>query len=564
MKTLYNLFLILIILVFASCAKLTDLNVNPNGIDPSVANPNLIVPTAITLTAQPYLNDNYRGNVAGVMQYVQFSGWSSGVNRFDWISEASWAGPYNTLRILKHLNERAVADKMEFQQGLAIVLRAFNFGYITDGWGDAPYSKALKGDIGGQEDLFPVFDAQEDIYKGIIEELKTANTLLSKTESEYSGINKDVDLIYGGSPSKWRKMANSLRLRYYMRVSAKLPDYAKAGIEGIISDPAKYPIFSSSADDATMGYVGAASSDSWPANTLNDLDATNTIFSRIQMCAGLRDVLLDYQDPRIAVWFKKVNIPIKVSTLYPQNDVIVGGIRYLRPEYMAAKQFVVYNKNTWPADVNAGKTLVDTLEYVGIPTASQSGENVYNLNPNTQQGGFNDHVSALADKYKSPIGPMLRARLISYTEICFILAESAKKGWNVGSQQTWYEKGVKASLELWGVGTSYNSYIAVPGVAYNASLDQIIIQKWIANWNMAFESWCDWRRTGLPKLSFGTRGRRLQMPIRFRYDANDKSRNATNYNAAAAKLVPTAFTSLDGNDSAWSKMWLLQGSNIPY
>jgi hypothetical protein len=538
--------------------------VNPNGVDPSIANPNLIVPTAITLTAQPYLDEGFRGGVAGVMQYVQLSGWSSGVNRFDWISERSWTGSYNALRILKHLNERAVAEGMEFQQGLAIVLRAFNFGYITDGWGDAPYSKALNGDIGGQEDLFPVFDAQEDIYKGIIEELKTANTLLSKTESEYSGINKDVDLIYGGSPSKWRKMANSLMLRYYLRVSSKLPEYAKAGIEGIISDPAKYPIFTSNADDATMGYVGTSSSDSWPANTQNDLDATNTIFSRIQMCAGLRDVLLDYKDPRIAVWFNKVKIPIKVSTLHPQNDIIVSGIRYLRPEYMAASNYVVYNRTTWPADITAGKTLVDTLEYVGIPTASQSGENVYNLTPNTQQGGFNDHVSALADKYKSPIGPMLKARLISYAQVCFMLAEAADKGWNVGSQQTWYEKGVEASLNTWGVGASYATYIATPGVAYDGTLDQIMIQKWIANWNMAFESWCDWRRTGLPHLTFGPRGRRAQMPIRFRYDANDKSRNATNYNTAAAKLVQTAFTSLDGNDSSWSKMWLLQGSTIPY
>ena len=349
-----------------------------------------------------------------------------------------------------------------------------------------------------------------------------------------------------------------------MRLSSKLPDYAKAGIEGIISDLATYPIFTSNDDDATMAYVGASSSDSWPANTKNDFDATNSNFSRIQMCAGLRDVLLDYKDPRIAVWFNKVKIQIKVSTTYPENDIIVNGVRYLRPEFLTSGNYVVYNKNTWPANIAAGKILVDTLEYVGIPTACQTGENVYNLNPNTSQGGYNDHVSALADKYKSATGPMLKARLISYTEICFILAESAKKGWNVGSQQTWYEKGVKASLELWGVGTSYNTYIAKPGVAYDASLNQIMIQKWIANWNMAVESWCDWRRTGLPDFVFGPLGKRAEMPIRFRYDAAEKSRNATNCSSAISKLVQTPFTSQDGNDSSWSKMWLLQGSTIPY
>jgi hypothetical protein len=69
---------------------------------------------------------------------------------------------------------------MEFQQGVGYVIRAFNFGYIADSWGPAPYAKALNAPAGSQEDYFPPFDSQEDIYKGIIEELKTANTLLSK------------------------------------------------------------------------------------------------------------------------------------------------------------------------------------------------------------------------------------------------------------------------------------------------------------------------------------------------------------------------------------------------
>ena len=77
---------------------------------------------------------------------------------------------------------RAIREEgMEFQQGLAIVLRAFNYGYIVDSWGDAPYTAALNGAEGEQEDLFPVFDSQETIYRGIITELEKANDLLSKS-----------------------------------------------------------------------------------------------------------------------------------------------------------------------------------------------------------------------------------------------------------------------------------------------------------------------------------------------------------------------------------------------
>ncbi|MFA5815646.1 MAG: SusD/RagB family nutrient-binding outer membrane lipoprotein [Bacteroidales bacterium] len=560
MKTLYKLFLVLTMVAFASCKDLTDLNVNPNGVDPSTVNPNLLVTTVITQTAQPYLDMGYQGDLAGVMQYVQKSGWGSGLNNYEFISERSWAGPYNNLRNVKHLYERSVAEGMEFQQGLALVLRAFNFGFITDCWGDAPYSAALNAPDGGQGDIFPVFDSQENIYKGIIEELKMANTMLSKPADAYSGINADADIIYKGSPLKWRKMANSLMLRYYMRVSSKLTSYAKAGIEEIIANPDTYPIFESNDDDATMGYIGTYNGDSWPANTKNDYDATNTSFSRIQLCAGFRDVLLDLNDPRIAVWFNKAKVPIKVSTKYdPEADITVGGVRYLHPDSMVVKNYVVYNKDTWPAALKAGNTLVDTLDYAGIPIASNAGEPyTYNLNPAPVQGGYNVHISALADLYKNATGVLQRARLISYAEVCFILAEAAKNGWSVGSQQSWYENGVEASLETWGVGDSYGAYIANSGVAYDGTLEQIMVQKWIANWTVAVESWCDWRRTGLPSLTIGPRGRRDAMPLRFRYDATERERNKTNYNSAISKLVQTAFTAQDGNDSSWSKFWLLQ------
>jgi hypothetical protein len=405
--------------------------------------------------------------------------------------------------------------------------------------------------------MFPVFDTQEDIYMGIIEDLKTANTLLSKPNDAYSKIDPNADVIYNGEPGAWRKLANSLMLRYYMRISSKLPSVAKAGIEEIISKPTEFPIFTSNADDATMAYIGSSSSDSWPANTT--FDASESNFSRIQLCAGLRDVLVQRSDPRLALWFNKVVTRIKVSTQYPDDDILVGGIRYIRPDWLAANDYVIYNRDTWKADVEAGKNIVDTMEYVGIPAAVVAGEPYpYNLNPAPTQGGYNVHVSALADMYRDATGDMLKARLMSYTEVCFILAEAAKKGWSVGSQQTWYENGVMASFNLWGIGSDVDSYLANTGVAYDGSLDQIMEQKWIANWTVAVESWCDWRRTGLPALTVGPRGKRDAIPLRFKYDATERERNIDNYNSAISNLVQTPYTAQDGNDSAWSKFWLLQ------
>ena len=61
--------------------------------------------------------------------------------------------------------------------------------------------------------LFPKYDTQEEIYNGILADLAEANTVLD------GAVNVSGDLIYGGDVKKWRKLANSLRLRYLMRIS---------------------------------------------------------------------------------------------------------------------------------------------------------------------------------------------------------------------------------------------------------------------------------------------------------------------------------------------------------
>jgi hypothetical protein len=558
-KSIFNIFLVIALVTVSSCdEKLTELNVDPKGVDPATVNPNLMVATVISKTAKPYLEMNYNGDVAGVMQYVQKSGWGSGLNKYDWVGERGWGSYFSNLRDANHLIERSMDEGMEFQQGIAVVMRAFNYAYIADSWGDAPFTAALNGDNGEQEDLFPVFDSQEEIYKGIIEELKMANTLLSKSAGTYTGIDPSVDLMYGGDPAKWRKMANSLMLRYYMRLSTKLPAYAKAGIEEIVNTPGTYPIFTSEEDDASMGFEGTYDTDAWPAAIAFDNSESN--FNRIQLCAGFRDVLVDYSDPRLGVWFNKVRTQIEVSYAQsPEADIVVDGVRYLHPDSMAVKGWVVYDRDNWTADVDAGKVLVDTMEYAGMPIASSTGDGSgWNLNPNVIQGGLNVHNSALADMYKETNGDMLQARLISYAEVSFILAEAAQKGWSVGSQQAWYENGVKASFNTWDLGDDADAYLAGSKVAYDGSLEQIMTQKWIANWTVAHESWADWRRTGFPSLTLGPIAKRDAMPIRYLYGNDEKDRNNDNYKAAIENLVETEHTAEDGKDSSWSKMWLLQ------
>ncbi|MDQ6478970.1 SusD/RagB family nutrient-binding outer membrane lipoprotein [Dyadobacter sp. LHD-138] len=527
-----------------SCKDLSELNVNPNGVAPESVNPNLILPTVLTEAAKIYVNLGYQ-DIAGVVQHTQKDAWASGHNDYDWGGDQNWNGYYDVLRNNDLLYNRAVAMKLEFHQGVALVMKSFMFGLITDLWGDAPYTNALKGELGGVQDIKPTYDDQSVIYAGIIADLEKANTLLSKSKADYSSIVDNVDVYYGGDPVKWRKMANSLLLRYYMRISAKQPDIAKAGIEKIVANAAQYPIISVNADDAAMSFPGNSEADSWPANTVTDVSGSN--YRRLKMCATFVEKLQGLKDPRLAIWAKKVEVPLVVDASLPAGtDKIENGKRYLSPD-------------------KVGTTKVNTNpDYVGLPPSFSALPSAYNLNPTPGQTSFNPHVSFLNEIYKAAKGPLLKVRLVSASEVHFILAEAAQKGWAAGGAKAHYEAGVKASFTTWTVGGSYDAYIAQTSVAFDNTLKQIIEQKWIASWTAATEAWFDYRRTGFPELKAGPAAKRQALPLRFYYMRDEININKVNAQQALSKLQITSFSQADKENSPWSKQWLVQGTNKPW
>ncbi|RRB17037.1 SusD/RagB family nutrient-binding outer membrane lipoprotein [Larkinella knui] len=529
---------------FFSCKDLTELNVNPNGVEPETVNPNLVLPSVLTETGKAFVNLGYM-DIAGVMQHTQKDAWSSGHNDYDWTDGQSWSGYYDILRNNQLLYDRAVDQKLEFHQGVSLVMKSMVFGLITDLYGDAPYTNALKGDLGGVENITPVYDSQEVIYAGIIADLEKANTLLSKTKAEYSSIVDEADVYYKGDPTKWRKLANSLLLRYYMRISSKKADVAKAGIEKIVAGAAQYPIISVETDDATMSFPGTSDGTSWPANSVYDISGSN--YRRIKMSAPFVKALQALKDPRLAIWANKVEIPLVVDATLPAGtDKIVNGKRYLSPD-------------------KVGTTVIDTdPDYVGLPPSVSALPSAYNLNPTPGQTSFNPHVSFLNDIYKAAKGPLLKSRLVSAAEVHFILAEAALKGWAAGDAKAHYEAGIKASLNTWTVGSNYATYITNPGVAFDKTIKQVIQQKWIASWTAATEAWFDYRRTGFPELKAGPAAKRAVLPVRFYYMKDEMNINAKNATAAADKLETTTYSQAQGKNSPWSKPWLIQGTGKPW
>ena len=76
---------------------------------------------------------------------------------------------------------------------------------------------------------------------------------------------------------------------------------------------------------------------------------------------------------------------------------------------------------------------------------------------------------------------------------------------------------------------------------------------------MTSEFWFDWGRTGVPNfganLVSGSNGSKI--PVRYAYGDDEKILNGENVSQAITTLPPA-------EDTQWSKMWLLQGTDKPW
>ena len=583
-----SLVFLAIIIVVDSCKKFSVLNTNPNQVTPDQASPDYLMAGVLTQAASWYGNLG-SGNISGAMQQTYQDAFGSTFSDYEWDQQDfDWTGNYSTLANDKLLLQKAEGFKWDFHQGVALIMRGFEFANIADFWGDAPDSMALNGSLEGIQNQFPTFDSQQSIYERAIADFQAAIPYFSGTMADHpeiTSITQTSDVFYGGDPVKWKKLAYSLLLRYYLRLSSKMDE--QANVESVAAN-----VFQSNDDDWLMPLPGADQASSYQfCSKFNGPSG----YHRNKMCGTLTMKLKDLKDPRIIIMAQPIVTPSVVSSsqFAPGDNTtltsIVNGIRYINPAAAAAANYKQFDPATYTTDRPYGaprssiKNLYDTSSvYVGIPISYEIYVDFnYNINGSgTQSASLSNYVSYLrTDIYDNPSGPLLAQRLASYSEICFDLAEAALKGWNVGgSAATWYNNGVKASFDTWQVFTTYqsdvnnyygcvkdyNSYIAQPLVAFDGTLKRIFEQKWIAAWQACNEAYMDWRRTGLPALTIGWGSYRGQIPLRFGYNNSELSNNSANAQVAIGKLVASPYNNTDGNNSSWSKFWLLQGTTEPW
>ena len=137
--------------------------------------------------------------------------------------------------------------KISTMPGIAKILSAFCLGIATDYWGDIPYSDALQGSSKFQ----PAYDKQEDIYKTIQQLLDDGIVDINKNTGVKPGGD---DYFYKGDMNKWKRLAYTLKPRYYMHLT-KAPGYT-ALAQANLALTALQNGMQANSDDAVFTYPG--------------------------------------------------------------------------------------------------------------------------------------------------------------------------------------------------------------------------------------------------------------------------------------------------------------------
>lgn len=357
------------------------------------------------------------------------------------------------------------------QIAIARILKSYYFWTITDAWGDAPYSQALQG--GGNK--FPVYDKQEDIYKGILAELKEAVVQFD------GGLAVKGDIVYGSSMPSWKKFANSLRLLVALRMSNRYPGAGQLAANEFVAaltDPAG--TISDNAENFSVVYPGGSYRNPWFAlyDGRKDVGQSTTFVS---LLAGLND--------------KR-----QLGNVYGSSQI---GVPYGRNrDYMNNQWGAIFSADNWSRVLGAGyradNSKVDIIHAAAVLFARAEAR---------EKGWTNGSTEASSSK---------------------ILYENAI----TASFTQW---GLTANEAAAYINTANVFY----GTVAADNLNKIALQRYIALYPDGLQGWCEWRRTGIPALTpaqdaANTGGK---IPRRFVYGSNDYATNKANVLEAAARLT---------------------------
>lgn len=425
------------------------------------------------------------------------------------------------------------------------IYRVYLMSIITDIYGDVPCYEAGKGFLEG---IFtPRYDTQEEIYLSFFDDLSQAEQALSASKDAITG-----DVIYGGDIQKWKKLANSLRMRFAMRISNVAPERARQEFEAALA--AEGGIFESADDEALIKYMDVAFSfgqeaySDYRGNALSQLlfgndPANNPSY----LCSTLFNQLYSTSDPRTFM-LSRCYYDGLMSATRPDNRIDLTDEMLSKGIAFQPRDPGAYSWEPWPAgyDSDVLKALAENNPAIEVSVARETEPKL----ANNILKGDNPGV------------------VMTFAETRFLLAEAALKNWNLGSMsqdvESFYAEGVRAAIDFltqrYGCAAvdevEFNVYMAKNGIGYTdeQKLASIHTQAWILHFTNPAECWANQRRSGYPKLKspaeygfgqFLTGG--AEIPVRLCYPVLEASYNKVGYEEALQRM--------GGTDSWNTRLW---------
>lgn len=472
MKNIFAIFLVF--LLFSSCTKLEDLNVNTK--DPAEVPGESLFTGAQTNLIKQMVSPNVNSNIFRmfVQQWTETT-YTDEAN-YDITTRPIPGNFWNTLYrdVLMNCQEAdkvllAKGDLMGDDPAILINKRAINEILMVYAWtvlvetfGDVPYTEALT------TVLSPKYDDGLTIYKDLITRLNAAMATMDQTQGSFG----EADAMYGGNVTLWYKFANSLKLRMGMLLADVDNALAKTTVEAAAPN-----VITDNKDNAAITFMGAQPNNN-PVNEnlvksgRNDFVGANTLV----------DVMNGLSDPRLPLFFTQTDTSTQPGVV---KLAFVGG------EYGASND---YNKFS-----HVNPTLT-TPAFEGMVFDHAQ---VEFLLAEGVERGFNVGGTA-AEHYEKGI----RASIGYWASV----------------------NGVSADAD------SYLANPAVAYATAEGDWKQKIgIQKWIALYNSGFESWTAFRMLDYPQL-VAPPDAESDLPLRLKYPVAEQTLNGANRAAAAAAI----------------------------
>lgn len=408
-------------------------------------------------------------------------------------SVQNWQGYYrNVIRYTHDVITRTESDPARSNlMNKARIIQAHAFMVISDTYGHIPYEDAGKGytDV----NFFPAYQTQEEVYEGVIQELKSAAAGLDAAKASES------DVLFGGNIAKWKKFGYSLLLRAGMRLS----EVDQTLAQSTVADAFAGGVILDNADNAAILHDGNYINNT--GNVLNGTEAANFYLAK-----PFVDALQAANDPRL-------------SSI---------AVRYV-------------GANSGPGQV-AGVATTDPANQYGLPMGSTDGD--ADASGATLPGGGTRYAYSQLDRTRMAkrTSPMF---IVTAAQTNLLLAEARFRNWiGTGTVQGYFDEGIRQHMNQLASFDAASAVASGDRDAYIASRDALLAgnelreinyEYWIASFLNGQETWANFRRSGFPVLAVNPfPGRAVDFITRLPYPANEALVNADNLNAAIADQGP--------------------------